>query len=736
MAIPGGETNVQEPTLIERLLGCEVVQVACGEYHSLYLTEGGQVYSSGKNVEGQLGVGDRRSHPHEPHLIEALEGHKVIQVACGDFHSAALTSAGSLFTWGSGLYGQLGHSSETSSATPLLVRACEGLKVIYVACGGYHTAAIIEGGDVLVWGAGEDGQLGQGDYSSVSTPTFCDALRGKRICQVACGSGLTAALSVDGRVWAWGQLLQWHLTPTLVMDADDRVSQIACGANNMAAWQGPLSPFMESVRSQVANVADPSTLLSTALRSIIDKEEGSDCCFLVGDTEGDGQGRRIHAHAIVLAVRCAQLGEVIEAEWAKLRKSESESAGGGKARERLSIRLPPDVSQKSAVHFLEYLYCDELRLAPKHYAAYAPRQAKEKNEKRNDEAEDEAGEEDDESGEEAKVVEDLLQLSRHFGTKALEKEISRRVASPQLSASLATGPISATLSTDLARAFDNPLFSDLTVQLTGDENSDEKNEGEDQEKNESEGQATTTATSIRAHKCILAARSRYFNAMLLSGLKESYMGEMVVSHIRPSVFVALARYLYTGGDATITPDSVVELFLAANEYSIEGLVKQCERMIENALELEIVADLWAMASLHSSEELRQVCINYVLKEIDDHNKVAADALHHLSSEVIEVVCSRLQSQLAGDALRCATCGDLFGTAEDRQAAKESPCVLCQRPICFTADNRCRLAVQPSPLLRRSDLDGACRRCQQLLAAYAHVAPSSAPEHHRQSSHAC
>jgi hypothetical protein len=403
---------------------------------------------------------------------------------------------------------------------------------------------------------------------------------------------------------------------------------------------------MESVRSQVANVADPSTLLSTALRSIIDKEEGSDCCFLVGDTEGDGQGRRIHIHAIVLAVRCAQLGEVIEAEWAKLRKSESESGGGGKARERLCIRLPPDVSHKSAVHFLEYLYCDELRLASKHYAAYARRQAKEKNEKRNDEAEDEAGEEDDESGEEAKVVEDLLQLSRHFGTKALEKEISRRVASPQLSASLATGPISATLSADLARAFDNPLFSDLTVQLTGDENSDEKNEGEDQEKNESEGQATT-ATSIRAHKCILAARSRYFNAMLLSGLKESYMGEMVVSHIRPSVFVALARYLYTGGDATITPDSVVELFLAANEYSIEGLVKQCERMIENALELEIVADLWAMASLHSSEELRQVCINYVLKEIDDHNKVAADALHHLSSEVIEVVCSRLQSQLAG-----------------------------------------------------------------------------------------
>jgi hypothetical protein len=125
------------------------------------------VYSSGKNVEGQLGLGHRRTRPHVPHLITELDGHKIVQVACGDFHSAALTDSGALFTWcalalhgllharhgigltrnachrGNGLYGQLGHSSETSSATPLLVHACEGLRVVYVACGAYHTVAII-----------------------------------------------------------------------------------------------------------------------------------------------------------------------------------------------------------------------------------------------------------------------------------------------------------------------------------------------------------------------------------------------------------------------------------------------------------------------------------------------------------------------------------------------------------------------------------------------------------------
>jgi alpha-tubulin suppressor-like RCC1 family protein len=96
-----------------------------------------------------------------------------------------------------------------------------------------------------MWGAGEEGQLGQDDLGYVSTPTFCDALRGQRICQVSCGAAITAAISVDGRVWVWGKLLRKYSRPTLVMDADDRVNQISCGSNNMAAWQGTRSPALE-----------------------------------------------------------------------------------------------------------------------------------------------------------------------------------------------------------------------------------------------------------------------------------------------------------------------------------------------------------------------------------------------------------------------------------------------------------------------------------------------------------
>lgn len=112
---------------------------------------------------------------------------------------------------------------------------------------------------MLVWGAGEDGQLGLGpEQTYLSTPAFCDAIRGERICQVACGAAITAALSgkhstrtcqeesqayvlcaaVDGRVWAWGRLIKQIWEPTLVMDTEDKVNQIACGTSCMAAWQG------------------------------------------------------------------------------------------------------------------------------------------------------------------------------------------------------------------------------------------------------------------------------------------------------------------------------------------------------------------------------------------------------------------------------------------------------------------------------------------------------------------
>lgn len=66
-----------------------------------------QVYAWGRNVEGQLGLGDTKMR-RMPSVVDALWALPVQQLAAGEKHSAALTSNGSLFTWGSNACGQLG----------------------------------------------------------------------------------------------------------------------------------------------------------------------------------------------------------------------------------------------------------------------------------------------------------------------------------------------------------------------------------------------------------------------------------------------------------------------------------------------------------------------------------------------------------------------------------------------------------------------------------------------------
>lgn len=66
-----------------------------------------QVFAWGHNSAGQLGLGDRRDR-HSPTIVDALWALPVQQLAAGDAHSAALTSNGHMFIWGSNHFGQLG----------------------------------------------------------------------------------------------------------------------------------------------------------------------------------------------------------------------------------------------------------------------------------------------------------------------------------------------------------------------------------------------------------------------------------------------------------------------------------------------------------------------------------------------------------------------------------------------------------------------------------------------------
>jgi alpha-tubulin suppressor-like RCC1 family protein len=76
-----------------------IIQVSCGYHSVLMLTEDGKVYVMGLNTYGQLGLGSRLPSP-TPTYLQSLQGMPIMQVASGAYHSIVLTVSGNIFAFG------------------------------------------------------------------------------------------------------------------------------------------------------------------------------------------------------------------------------------------------------------------------------------------------------------------------------------------------------------------------------------------------------------------------------------------------------------------------------------------------------------------------------------------------------------------------------------------------------------------------------------------------------------
>ncbi|KAK6104766.1 Regulator of chromosome condensation (RCC1) repeat family protein [Brugia pahangi] len=88
-----------------------ILQLSAGNEHVLILTVSGLVYSMGIGSRGVLGHANLRCEQH-PKQVECLSPLRVTQVACGKWHSAALTEDGDVYLWGWNNFGQLGDCCE------------------------------------------------------------------------------------------------------------------------------------------------------------------------------------------------------------------------------------------------------------------------------------------------------------------------------------------------------------------------------------------------------------------------------------------------------------------------------------------------------------------------------------------------------------------------------------------------------------------------------------------------
>ena len=148
----GGGGNRYSPEQLPAPTG--IVQVSAGAVHTMLLDAQGEVWATGNNAGGQLGLGDRTNRD-TPQKIPTLSG--IVQVAVGgtgrSFHTVFLDQDGDVWSTGNGNDGQLGLEDTWDRNVPEQMQTVASIS--HIAAGGYHTMLVDRSG--VAYGTGWDG---------------------------------------------------------------------------------------------------------------------------------------------------------------------------------------------------------------------------------------------------------------------------------------------------------------------------------------------------------------------------------------------------------------------------------------------------------------------------------------------------------------------------------------------------------------------------------------------------
>jgi len=162
--------------VINKLILKQVKLIAGGYSHSLAVTLDNEILSWGKNNHGQLGI-TKIKEVIKPTLIENkinLETNEnIIQIACGQSHSILVTSLGNVYSWGSNAFGELGLPNKSvidKLFTPTKIKFPNGIKIVKVVCGANINIALSSTGSLFGWGNNSDSLITSSDVISVREP--------------------------------------------------------------------------------------------------------------------------------------------------------------------------------------------------------------------------------------------------------------------------------------------------------------------------------------------------------------------------------------------------------------------------------------------------------------------------------------------------------------------------------------------------------------------------------------
>lgn len=180
-----------------------VVSVSSGSAYTMAIKTDGSLWAWGRNNYGNIGDGTVSEYDNgllvsdSDRLFPVKIMDSVVSVSAGGWSTMVIKTDGSLWAWGSNLYGKLGDGTTTDRHTPVKIMD----SVTAVSAGELgHTMAIKTDGSLWAWGCNDYGQLGDGTIKDCYSPIkIMDS-----VTAVSAGFGHSMAIQPDGSLWAWG----------------------------------------------------------------------------------------------------------------------------------------------------------------------------------------------------------------------------------------------------------------------------------------------------------------------------------------------------------------------------------------------------------------------------------------------------------------------------------------------------------------------------------------------------
>ncbi|XP_071061913.1 inhibitor of Bruton tyrosine kinase isoform X3 [Pseudochaenichthys georgianus] len=205
----GNQESRQHPELVDVFArtGVYIKQVVLCKFHSVFLSQKGQVFTCGHGLGGRLGHGDEQTYLI-PRMVEGLMSHHCSQVAAAKDHTVVLTEEGYVYTFGLNSFHQLGLAPPPASAhvpKQVFSKTLRGRTVIGVAAGRFHT--VLWTREAVYTMGLNGGQLGYlldpNGEKCVTAPRQVSALHHKdvTIAMAAASDGATVVVTEKGDVY-------------------------------------------------------------------------------------------------------------------------------------------------------------------------------------------------------------------------------------------------------------------------------------------------------------------------------------------------------------------------------------------------------------------------------------------------------------------------------------------------------------------------------------------------------